>query len=137
MLHLKPKEHPFVGTPILPRAKNSKQHHHKRRSQQQSFGTIKVHSLWASFTMGNTVTAEHYCSTLERLQQAVCHKRCGLVHQVTNILHNNITPHTANHTCDSLRYHSSEVRDNRLYSTNLMPHDFHFSGPLKKHLASK
>jgi hypothetical protein len=38
-------------------------------------------ALLVDFTdYGNTVTAEHCCSTLERLQQAIHHKRPGLLH---------------------------------------------------------
>jgi hypothetical protein len=82
-----------------------------------SFGTMKMCFLWI-FLTGDTVTAEGYCGTLERLWQAVYHKRPGLLCQGI-ILHNNARPHTDNQTGDWLQRSGWEVVDHPPYSLSL------------------
>jgi len=52
---------------------------------------------------GDNKTVQHYCSTPERLKQAICCKRPGLLCQSMITLHVKATLRTANQTCDWLQ----------------------------------
>lgn len=86
---------------------------------------------------GNTVNAEQYCKTLDRLRQAIRKKRPGLLSDGIILLHDNATPHTASCTRHWLDRYNWEVLDHPSYSPDLAPSDFHLLGPLKRHLSGQ
>ncbi|GFS06650.1 histone-lysine N-methyltransferase SETMAR [Elysia marginata] len=47
--------------------------------------------------------AAQYCSTLDRLRDAICHKRPGLLRKGVVFQHDNATPHSANLTQQCLQ----------------------------------
>ena len=53
------------------------------------------------------------------------------------LLHDDVRPHTAAHTTETLRQLKSEVMAHPPYTPDLDPSDSHFSGPLKEALRSR
>ncbi|GFO21941.1 histone-lysine N-methyltransferase SETMAR [Plakobranchus ocellatus] len=47
---------------------------------------------------GQCINAARYCSTLDRLKEAICRKRLGLLRRGVVLQHDNATPHSANLT---------------------------------------
>lgn len=70
---------------------------------------------------GDTVTAECYCSTLQRLWQVIYHKRPWLTYQDIIILYDHVRPKIASYTCDQLWYYGWEDMDHPCYSLILHP----------------
>jgi histone-lysine N-methyltransferase SETMAR len=65
------------------------------------------------------------------LKIAIRTKRRGLLSKGFAMFHDNIRPHTAAHTVESLRQMNSEVLKHPPYSPDLAPPDVHLFGPLK------
>ncbi|GFN80596.1 histone-lysine N-methyltransferase SETMAR [Plakobranchus ocellatus] len=82
---------------------------------------------------GESVNADRYCETLDRLRHAVRSKRPGLLRSEVVLQHDNATPHTAKRT---KRYRWDIIR-HPAHSPDLAISDFHLFGPLKLHLGGK
>ena len=70
---------------------------------------------------GDTVTAECYCSTLQRLWQVIYHKRPWFTYQDIIILYDHVRPKIASYTCAQLWYYGWEDMDHPCYSLILHP----------------
>jgi histone-lysine N-methyltransferase SETMAR len=82
-------------------------------------------------TQADTVNADRYCDTLNRLWEAIHRERPELLRRGVVLLHDNARPHTANRTRELLQPYNWEVLDHPPYDLALS--DFHLFGPLKKH----
>ncbi|GFN91489.1 histone-lysine N-methyltransferase SETMAR [Plakobranchus ocellatus] len=83
---------------------------------------------------GQCINAARYCSTLDRLKEAIRCKRPGLLRRDVVLQHDNATPHSANLTQQWLQRYSWEILPHPAHSPDLAPSDFHLFGPLKRHL---
>jgi len=84
---------------------------------------------------GQTVTSARYSDILvNELKPAIRSKRWVLLSKRVLLLYDNIRPHTAAHTMDTLRDLKFEVLKHPPYSPDLAPSDFHLFGPMKEHL---
>ncbi|GFO05042.1 histone-lysine N-methyltransferase SETMAR [Plakobranchus ocellatus] len=83
---------------------------------------------------GQCINAARYCSTLDRLKEAIRRKRPGLLRRGAVLQHDNATPHSANLTQQWLQRYSWEILPHPAHSPDLAPSDFHLFGPLKRHL---
>ncbi|GFO28768.1 histone-lysine N-methyltransferase SETMAR [Plakobranchus ocellatus] len=66
--------------------------------------------------------------------EAICRKRPGLLRRGVVLQHDNATPHSANLTQQWLQRDGWEILPHPAHSPDLAPSDFHFFGPLKRHL---
>ncbi|GFO34491.1 histone-lysine N-methyltransferase SETMAR [Plakobranchus ocellatus] len=82
----------------------------------------------------NVKIASRYCSTLDRLKEAIRRKRPGLLRRGVVLQHDNATPHSANLTQQWLQRYGWEILLHPAHSPDLAPSDFHLCGPLKRHL---
>ncbi|GFR62237.1 histone-lysine N-methyltransferase SETMAR [Elysia marginata] len=80
------------------------------------------------------INAAQYCSTLDRLGDAIRRKRPGLLRRGVVLQHDNATPHSANLTQQWLQRDGWEILPHPTHSPDLAPSDFHLFGPLKRHL---
>ena len=83
---------------------------------------------------GENVNAVSYCTTLRELQQAIRHKRPGLLTKGVILPDDNTRPHTARGTQVLLQTFHWDRLEHPLYSSDLVPSDFHLFRLLKKHL---
>ncbi|GFO47443.1 Aprataxin [Plakobranchus ocellatus] len=83
---------------------------------------------------GITPFASRYCSTLDRLKEAIRRKRPELLRRGVVLQHDNATPHSANLTQQWLERFGWEILPHPAHSPDLAPSDFHLFGPLKRHL---
>ncbi|GFN75702.1 histone-lysine N-methyltransferase SETMAR [Plakobranchus ocellatus] len=83
---------------------------------------------------GQCINAARYCSTLDRLKEAIRPKRPGLLRRGVVLQHDNATPHSANLTQQWLQRYGWEILPHPAHSPDLAPSDFHLFGPLKRHL---
>ncbi|GFN91422.1 histone-lysine N-methyltransferase SETMAR [Plakobranchus ocellatus] len=83
---------------------------------------------------GQCINAARYCSTLDRLKEAIRRKRPGLLRRGVVLQHDNATPHSANPTQQWLQRYGWEILPHPAHSPDLAPSDFHLFGPLKRHL---
>ncbi|GFO44700.1 histone-lysine N-methyltransferase SETMAR [Plakobranchus ocellatus] len=83
---------------------------------------------------GHCINAARYCSTLDRLKEAIRRKRPGLLRRGVVLQHDNATPHSANLTQQWLQRCGWEILPHPAHSPDLAPSDFHLFGPLKRHL---
>ncbi|GFO37423.1 histone-lysine N-methyltransferase SETMAR [Plakobranchus ocellatus] len=83
---------------------------------------------------GQCINAARYCSTLDRLKEAICRKRPELLRRGVVLQHDNATPHSANLTQQWLQRYGWEILPHPAHSPDLAPSDFHLFGPLKRHL---
>ena len=83
---------------------------------------------------GQCINAARYCSTLDRLRDAIRRKRPGLLRRGVVLQHDNATPHSANLTQQWLQRYGWEILPHPAHSPDLAPSDFHLFGPLKRHL---
>ncbi|GFO10603.1 histone-lysine N-methyltransferase SETMAR [Plakobranchus ocellatus] len=83
---------------------------------------------------GQCINAARYCSTLDRLKEAIRRKRPGLLRRGVVLQHDNATPHSANLTQQWLQRYGWEILPHPAHSPDLAPSDFHLFGPLKRHL---
>ncbi|GFN94990.1 histone-lysine N-methyltransferase SETMAR [Plakobranchus ocellatus] len=73
---------------------------------------------------GESVNADRYCETLDRLRHAVRRKR-------------HATSHTAKRTKKWLERYRWDIIPHPAHNPDLAPSDFHLFGPLKRHLGGK
>jgi hypothetical protein len=52
--------------------------------------------------INETINADHYIQTLQKLRQAIHRKRVGMLTRGVKILHDNATPHTAGKTRETI-----------------------------------
>ena len=87
---------------------------------------------------GTTINSALYSEMLiDRLQSAIRRKRRGLLSKDIVLLHDNVRPHTAVHTVETLRKLKFEVMAHPPYSPDLAPSDYHLFGPLKEALRGR
>ena len=89
---------------------------------------LLVHFL----TRGETVNAESYCETLQKLRWPIQNKRRGMLTAGVVLLHDNSRPHTARLSTHLLQEFSWEVFIHVPYSPGLAPSDFLLFLRLKK-----
>ncbi|GFS20001.1 histone-lysine N-methyltransferase SETMAR [Elysia marginata] len=80
---------------------------------------------------GQFINAAQYCSTLDRLRDAIRHKRPGLLRRGVELQHDKVTPHSANLTQQWL-FKLVFLILPTVYTSHLLT--FIFFGPLKRHL---
>ncbi|GFO38037.1 histone-lysine N-methyltransferase SETMAR [Plakobranchus ocellatus] len=105
----------------------------KKFTVQQSVKKVMVTVFWDSRGMilldilpkGESVNADQYCETLDRLRHAVRRKRPGLLRSGVVLQHDNTTPHMAE------RYRW-DIIPHPAHSPDLSSSDFHLFGPLKR-----
>ena len=86
---------------------------------------------------GTTINSTRYSEMLtDRLKPAIRSKRRRLLSKDV-LLHDNIRPHTAAHTAETLRKVKIEVWVHSPYSSDLASSDYHLLGPLKKALRDR
>ncbi|GFN88469.1 histone-lysine N-methyltransferase SETMAR [Plakobranchus ocellatus] len=83
---------------------------------------------------GQCINTARYCSTLDRLKEAIRRKRPGLLRRGVVLQHDNATAHSANLTQQWLQRNCWEIFPPPAHSPDLAPTDFHLFGPLKRHL---
>ncbi|KAJ4426888.1 hypothetical protein ANN_26687 [Periplaneta americana] len=83
---------------------------------------------------GETVNADRYCETLQKLRRAIQNKRRGMLTAGVVLLHDNACPHTARRIAAVLTEFGWELFDPPAYSPDLAPRDFHVFLRLKKFL---
>ena len=90
-------------------------------------------------TTGDTVNAEHYCETLQKLQWAIQNKRHGMLSVGVVLLHDNAWPHMARPWTHLLQEFSWEVfrSTHQPHSLELTPSGFHLFLHLKKFLSGQ
>ncbi|GFO44206.1 histone-lysine N-methyltransferase SETMAR [Plakobranchus ocellatus] len=86
------------------------------------------------YRKGQCINAARYCSTLDRLKEAIRRKRPGLLRRGVVLQHDNATPHSANLTQQWLQRYGWEILPHPAHSPDLAPSDFHLFGSLKRHL---
>ena len=87
---------------------------------------------------GTTINSALYSEMLiDRLQSEIRRKRRGLLSKDIVLLHDNVRPHTAVHTVETLRKLKFEVMAHPPYSPDLAPSDYHLFGPLKEALRGR
>ncbi|GFR83800.1 histone-lysine N-methyltransferase SETMAR [Elysia marginata] len=83
---------------------------------------------------GQCINAVQYCSNLDRLIDAICRKRPGLLRRGVVLQYNNATPHSAKLTQQWLQRYCWKILPHPAHSLDLSPSDFHLFGPLERHL---
>ena len=84
---------------------------------------------------GQTVTSARYSDMLvSELKPTIRWKHWRLLSKRVLLLHDNVRPHTAVHTVDTLHDLKFEVFRHPPYSPDLAPSDSHLFGPMKEHL---
>jgi histone-lysine N-methyltransferase SETMAR len=84
-----------------------------------------------------TLNADHYIQTLQKLRQAIHRKCAGMLARGVKLLHHNATPHTAGKTRETIEKMGWEILERPRHSPDLAPSDFHLFGKLKEHLSGK
>ncbi|GFN89121.1 histone-lysine N-methyltransferase SETMAR [Plakobranchus ocellatus] len=105
-----------------------------RRSRVLQYRDAKGVILLDILPQGQCINAARYCSTLDRLKEAIRRKRPGLLRRDVVLQHDNATPHSANLTQQWLQRYGWEILPHPVHSPDLAPSDFHLFGPLKRHL---
>ncbi|GFO45461.1 histone-lysine N-methyltransferase SETMAR [Plakobranchus ocellatus] len=105
-----------------------------RRSRVLQYRAAKGVILLDILPQGQCINAARYCSTLDRLKEAIRRKRPGLLRRGVVHQHDNATPHSANLTQQWLQRYSWEILLHPAHSPDLAPSDFHLFGTLKPHL---
>ncbi|GFO32927.1 histone-lysine N-methyltransferase SETMAR [Plakobranchus ocellatus] len=85
---------------------------------------------------GSVYQCYRYCSTLDRLKEAIRRKRPGLLRWGVVLQHDNATPHSANLTQQWLQRYGWEILPHPAHSPNLAPSDFHvwtLEAPFRRH----
>ncbi|GFO06313.1 histone-lysine N-methyltransferase SETMAR [Plakobranchus ocellatus] len=117
----------------------------KKFKVQQSATKVMATVVWDSCGMilldilpkAESVNADQYCETLDRLRHAVRCKRPGLLRSRAVLHLDNATPHTAKRTKEWLECYRWDIIPCLAHSPDLAPSDFHLFGPLKRHLGGK
>ncbi|GFO07792.1 histone-lysine N-methyltransferase SETMAR [Plakobranchus ocellatus] len=105
-----------------------------RRSRVLQYRDAKGVILLDILPQGQCISPARYCSTLDRLKEAIRRKRPGLLRRGVVLQHDNATPHSANLTQQWLQRYGWEILPHPAHSPDLAPSDFHLFGPLKRHL---
>jgi len=71
---------------------------------------------------------------VNKMKPAIQLKCRGQLSKRVLLLHDNVCPHTAVRTVDTLHALKCEVLKHPPYSLELAPSDFHLFGPMKEHL---
>ncbi|GBN85238.1 Mariner Mos1 transposase [Araneus ventricosus] len=88
-------------------------------------------------TRGATVNVTSYCATLDRLRNTFRKKRPELLPKGVLVLHDNGRPNTTSVTRDLKQIFLWNILEHPFCSPDFAPSDFHYFGPLKKHLANR
>ena len=100
----------------------------------ESQGVILEHYL----ERGTTVNSVGYSGMLSaELKPAIRTKRRGLLLSGALLLYDNVRPHTATHTLQTLVKLSFMVLEHPAYSPDLAPSDYYLFGPLKDALRGR
>jgi hypothetical protein len=85
---------------------------------------------------GSTMSAAAYQETLERLKEAIQHKRSGLLTKGLGVLHlyDDARPYSAAAAVNLLKSWGWEILPHTPYSPDLAPSDFHLCLKMKKQL---
>ena len=86
---------------------------------------------------GQTINAQVYFNTLQRLRRAIQNKCRGLLSSGVVLLHDNACPHTAWQTTALLQQFRCDIMDHPPYSLDLVPSDYHLFLHMKRFLAGK
>jgi histone-lysine N-methyltransferase SETMAR len=86
---------------------------------------------------GENVNSTSNCEVLLKPRDATRRKPPGQLARGVLIHHDNARPHTARTTQGRIRELQWELLKHPPYSSDLVPNDFHLSGPLKTHLGGK
>ena len=86
---------------------------------------------------GQTINAQVYCDTLQRLRRAIQNKRQGLLSSGVVLLHNNARLHMAWQTTALLQQFRWDTMDHPPYSPDLAPSDYHLFLHMKRFLSGK
>ncbi|GFN93129.1 superoxide dismutase [Cu-Zn] [Plakobranchus ocellatus] len=113
---------------------NGTNHIDLRRSRVLQYRDAKGVILLDILPQSQCISAARYCSTLDRLKEAIRRKRPGLLRKGVVLQHDNATPHSANLTQQWLQRYGWEILPHPAHSPDLAPSDFHLFGPLKRHL---
>ncbi|GBL84549.1 hypothetical protein AVEN_117277-1 [Araneus ventricosus] len=89
------------------------------------------------YTRGVTVSAASYCAILDRLHKAFRRKRLAILSKFVLLFHDSTRPRTASIASDLKQRLQCNILEHPPYSLDLEPSDFHFFGPLNKHLVSR
>ncbi|GFO11188.1 histone-lysine N-methyltransferase SETMAR [Plakobranchus ocellatus] len=109
----------------------------KKFKVQQSAAKVMATVFWDSREMilfdilskGESVNADRYCETLDRLRYAVQRKRPGFLHSGVVLQHDNATsPHGKTHKGCLERYRW-DIIPHPAHSPDFAPSDFHLFGP--------
>jgi len=86
---------------------------------------------------GQTINAQVYRDTLQRLRRAIQNKRQELLSSGVVLLHDNARPHRAQQTTALLQQFRWNIMDHPPYSLDLAPSDYHLFLHMKRFLAGK
>jgi len=112
----------------------------KKFKSQPSAGKVMLTIFWDSqgiilehyLERGTAVNSVWYSEMLStELKPAIRTKRQGLLSSGVLLLHDNVRPHTAIHTLQTLVKLCFTVLEHPAYSPDLAPSDYHLFGPLK------
>ena len=120
--------------PSSPVAKKFKVQRSAAKVMATVFWDAKGVILLDILPQGQCINAARYCSTLDRLRDAIRRKRSGLLRKGVVIQHDNATPHSARLTQEWLQRYKWEILPHPAHSPDLAPSDYHLFGPLKRHL---
>ena len=84
-----------------------------------------------------TINAEYYSALLEGLVKAATRNKRKRVQTSVLFLQDNIRPHMAARTMDTIQKLKWKVLSHPPYSPDLASSDYHLFGPLKEHLGGK
>jgi histone-lysine N-methyltransferase SETMAR len=84
-----------------------------------------------------TINADCYIQTLQKLRQAIRPKYVGMLTRGVKLFLDNATPHTAGKTRETIEKMGWEILENHPDSPDLARSDFHLFGKLKEHLSGK
>lgn len=123
-----------------PTAKKFKKTISAKKTMASVFWDVQGVVLCEFLPKGETINANRYIETLEKLKGKIRfgRKRRGRIQAKKIILqHDNATPHTARTTKAWLERSGWDVLDHPPHSPDLAPSDFYLFGPLKVHLGGK
>ena len=81
---------------------------------------------------GKTINSEHYCSLLtENPKPVICKIRRGMLSQTVILQHDNVRPHFACNTVNTIRSSKFELLEHS-YSPDLAPSYYHLFEPSKE-----
>jgi len=94
--------------------------------------------LYVDFlTQRRTINAEYYSALLEGPVKTAIRKKRKRGQTSVSFLQDNVRPHVAAHTMDTIHKLKWKVLSHPPYSPDLAPSDYHLFGPLKEHRRGK